>query len=117
MNNGLRSTPELEQICKDLRGMEFLYGGKPAYVAAASPLVGLTVKPLEPNEEFLGREDGDQYLYCYISSCCESQRELEADFKYKHEILVNAKPDTEVDFEMLTGLPSELAGSSSCPFS
>lgn len=118
MNNKLHSTPELEQICKDIRGVEFLYdNGEPAYVAAASPLVGITVKPLEPNGEFLSREDGDQYLYCYISHCCESQEELEADFRHKHEVLVNANPDTYVDFEMLTGIHRDEAGSSPCPFS
>lgn len=108
MNKNIRSTPELEQICKDLRGVEFLFDGEPAYVAAASPLVGLTIKPLEPSGEFLERDDGEQYIYCYISSCCESQEELETDFRRKHEFLVNATPTTDIGFMELKGEKSHV---------
>lgn len=63
------------------------------------------------------RDDGEQYIYCYISSCCESQEELETDFRRKHEFLVNATPTTDIGFMELTGTSVDEAGSSDCPFS
>lgn len=116
MDNELHSTPELEQICKDLRGVEFLYNNEPAYVAAASPLVGLTVRPLEPDEEFLARPREYQYCYCLHAAHAETQAKLEAAFMRVHQALVGATPETSLNFEKLCGELPHLY-SSSCPFS
>lgn len=116
----------MEELCKAILGKELLYFHHdgdletyPAFVAAADPAIGVSVKPLFPEDPRFDKSiQWSDYLYCYDLSRAKDRYlgliKLRARLEYLNEL-----PDGgETCFKKIVGgaVDYERAGTTACPF-